>query len=600
MGHIKVLSEDIVSLISAGEVIENPSSIVKELVENSLDAGADMIDVEIKGGGIDFISVSDNGSGILNDDCTICLKRYSTSKVSSKTDLDEIATYGFRGEALASIASVADVRITTQAKIEDMGTMLVSRVGEEPILYDSSRPHGTTVEVHNLFKKIPARRKHLQSPKVENTRIQEVVMKQAVISTDIGFRLIRDGYIIIDCPPNQNSTERIFSIWGADIARALIDVNYSEGEVTVTGFVAKPPVARGNRSRECFSVAKRPITDERFSLVVERVYATTLMRGQFPICVLDISLSLADVDVNVHPTKREVRILDMENVLSVVKKAVDNALGFKETPVQTETLESSIEEILTKSTNTPESIISMETKHEDPLDPIPLIEQMILQPMSDKDSQDVDALGGVFKIIGQMHNLYILLEFEDGLLIVDQHAAHERILYERLREDVNTTSVDIQELLEPFIIKLNPSDVEQILDLSDELKHLGYTVSEFGRNDISVSTLPEVLGRITSETELVTLMDQMLTIGKSEASTTFMDNLVKLTACHSAVRAGQPLNHEEIREIILDLSKTKSRYNCCHGRPAMIKISKEDIDRSVGRMGAEAIARYRVRHRLNE
>ncbi len=600
MGQIKVLSEDIVSLISAGEVIENPSSIVKELVENSLDAGADMIDVEIKGGGIDFISVSDNGSGILNDDCTICLKRYSTSKVSSKTDLDEIGTYGFRGEALASIVSVADVRITTQSKIEDMGTLLISRVGEEPILYDSSRPHGTTVEVHNLFKKIPARRKHLQSPKVENTRIQEVVMKQAVISTDIGFRLIRDGYIIIDCPPNQNSTERIFSIWGADIARALIDVNYSEGEVTVTGFVAKPPVARGNRSRECFSVAKRPITDERLSLVVERVYATTLMRGQFPICALDISLSLADVDVNVHPTKREVRILDMENVLSVVKKAVDNALGFKETPVETETLESSIEEILTKSTSTPESVISMETKHEDPFDSIPLIEQMILQPMRDEDSQDIDALGGVFKIIGQMHNLYILLEFEDGLLIVDQHAAHERVLYERLREDVNTNTVDIQELLEPFIIKLNPSDVEQILDLSAELKHLGYTVSEFGRNDISVSTLPEVLGRTASETELVTLMDQMLTIGKSEASTIFMDDLVKLTACHSAVRAGQPLNREEIREIILDLSKTKSRYNCCHGRPAMIKIRKEDLDRSVGRLGADAIKRYRVRHGLDK
>jgi DNA mismatch repair protein MutL len=323
------------------------------------------------------------------------------------------------------------------------------------------------------------------------------------------------------------------------------------------------------------------------------------MRGQFPICALDISLSLADVDVNVHPTKREVRILNMENVLSVVKKAVDNALGYLETPAETETLESSIGESLTKSTSTPESIISMETKHEDPFDPIPLIEQMILQPMNNQDSQEVDALGGVFKIIGQMHNLYILLEFEDGLLIVDQHAAHERVLYERLREDVDTNTVDVQELLEPFVIKLNPIDVEQILGLSDELKHLGYTVSEFGRSDISVSTLPEVLGRIASETELVTLMDQMLTMGKSEAGKTFMDHLVKLTACHSAVRAGQPLNHEEIREIILDLSKTKNRYNCCHGRPAMIKIRKEDLDRNVGRLGAEAISRFRARHRLN-
>ncbi len=599
MGLIKVLSEDIVSLISAGEVIENPSSIVKELIENSLDAGADMIDIEIKGGGIDFISVSDNGSGILRDDCTICLKRYSTSKVRHKTDLDEIATYGFRGEALASIASVADLTITTQSKDEEMGTRLVSREGEDPILSNASRPHGTTVETHDLFKKIPARRKHLQSPKVENVRIQEVVMKQATISTEIGFRLIRDGSIIIDCPPNQTSAERILSIWGWDIAKALVDVHYSEGDVTITGFVARPPAARGNRSREYFSVAKRPINDERLSLVVEIAYATTLMKGQFPICALDISLSLANVDVNVHPTKQEVRILDMDNVLSVVKKAVDNALGVVKTPVEPVTLESSIGELLTESPSTKEPKSVSETRHKDPLEPIPLVEQMIFQPVGEEDSEEVQALGGVFKIIGQMNNLYILLEFEDGLLIVDQHAAHERVLYERLRNDVKTSTVDVQELLEPFIIKLNTSDVEQILDMSDDLEQLGYTVSEFGRSDISVSTLPEVFGRVASETELVTLMDQMLTLGKTEASESFMDNLVKLTACHSAVRAGQSLNHEEIREIVLDLSKTKSRYNCAHGRPTMIKINKEDLDRSVGRMGADAITRFRVRHRLD-
>ncbi|MHA2179224.1 MAG: DNA mismatch repair endonuclease MutL, partial [Candidatus Thorarchaeota archaeon] len=291
MSKIKMLSEDLVSLISAGEVIENPSSIVKELIENSLDAGADMIDIEIRSGGISFISVSDNGSGILRDDCTICLKRYSTSKVSSKKDLNEIATYGFRGEALASIASVADMQISTQTNSEELGTRLVARVGEEPQISDASRPQGTTVEVHDLFKKIPVRRKHLQSPKVESVRIQEVVMKQAAISTEIGFRLTRDSNVLIDCPPNQTSAERILSIWGVDIAKALVDVYYSEGDITVTGFVARPPIARGNRSREYFSVAKRPITDERLSLSVEGAYATTLMKGQFPVCALDISLS---------------------------------------------------------------------------------------------------------------------------------------------------------------------------------------------------------------------------------------------------------------------------------------------------------------------
>ncbi|MHA2359261.1 MAG: hypothetical protein ACXAB5_03230, partial [Candidatus Thorarchaeota archaeon] len=227
--------------------------------------------------------------------------------------------------------------------------------------------------IHDLFKKIPARRKHLQSPKVENVRIQEVVMKQAAISTEIGFRLIRDRNIIVDCPPNQTSAERILSIWGWDIAKALVDVHYSEGDVTITGFVARPPAARGNRSREYFSVAKRPISDERLSLVVEIAYSTTLMKGQFPICALDISLSLANVDVNVHPTKREVRILDMDNVLSIVKKAVDNALGVVKTPVEPVTLESSIGEILTESPSTKETKSGSETRHKDSLEPIPLV-----------------------------------------------------------------------------------------------------------------------------------------------------------------------------------------------------------------------------------
>ena len=598
MGKIKVLSEDLVSLISAGEVIENPSSIVKELIENALDAGADTIDIEIKNGGIDYISVSDNGSGILREDCEVCLKRYSTSKLSSRSDLDMIATYGFRGEALASIASIADIRVTTQTETDEIGSLLTSRMGEDQHLTDSSRPTGTTVEVYEIFKKIPVRRKHLQSAKVEALRIQEVVMKQAAISAEIGFRLVRDGSVVIDCPPDQSARDRILSLWGSDIAKALVDVNYSEGNVTVIGFIARPPVARGNRSREYFSVAKRAIMDERLSSAVERAYATTLMKGQFPICALDITLNLADVDVNVHPTKREVRILEMDNVVSAVKKAVEQALGHREEVVETLTLEESVGETLVDSNQSELVRTPLEVELDVPTEPLMFVEQMVIQPVSEDDTREVEVLGGVFKIIGQIHNLYILLEFEDGLLIVDQHAAHERVLYEQLRSSINSNTVDVQELLEPFIISLSQSDTEQILDMAEELERLGFSISEFGGTDISVSTLPEVFGRIASENELVSIVDQMLAIGKKDAREVFMDDLVRLTACHSAVRAGQSLNHDEIRDIIIDLSKTKSQYNCCHGRPAMVKINKEDLDRAVGRLGPDAIARYRARHRL--
>lgn len=601
MGKIKVLAEDLVSLISAGEVIENPSSIVKELVENSLDAGADMIDIHIHEGGIRSIIVSDNGSGILNDDCSICLLRHSTSKINTKTDIDEISTYGFRGEALASIVAVADVRITTQSDDEEHGCAVVARIGEEPLVTKAARPKGTTIEVTDLFKNIPARRKHLSEPRVESQRIQEVIMKQAAILPEIGFRLVRDGTTIIDCPPNQNASDRIASLWGIDIARSLVDVDYSSGNIKITGFVARPPISRGNRSREYFSILKRPISDEKLSRALETAYSTTLMKGQYPICALDISMEPSKVDVNVHPTKREVRILDIERVGDVVKDAVRQAFGTVN-EVEESTMQSSLDETVVTERKTDITRVaesdSVELKQEQ-ITAAPLIEQALLAPSSDgTDVQEVDFLGGVFKILGQMHDLYILLESQEGLLIVDQHAAHERVLYEQLRTEVNQGRVAVQELLQPFILSLSPKDAEQIVELADTLEKIGFTISSFGGNEVSVSTLPEILGRVASETELLALVDRILDLGDKEATDTFMDSLVKVTACHSAVRAGQTLNIDEIRDIIVELSTTKSKFNCAHGRPSMLRIRKEDIDRSVGRMGPEAISRYRARHGL--
>jgi len=601
MGKVKILAEDIVTLISAGEVIENPSSIVKELIENSLDAGADMIDIAINEGGIRSIAISDNGSGILREDCSICLQRHSTSKISTREDIDQISTYGFRGEALASIAAVADIRIITQTEEEVTGSQIIARFGEIPKVTETSRPQGTTVEVTDLFKNIPARRKHLSDARVESQRIQEVVMKQAAILPEIGFRLKRDGNTIIDCPPNQVAGDRIASLWGIDIARSLVDVDYSYGNIRITGFVARPPVSRGNRSREYFSILKRPITDERLSRALETAYSTTLMKGQYPICALDISMELSKVDVNVHPTKREVRILDIERVGDAVKVAVRRAFGvtdiIEETSMQSSLDETTDIERKIKSGETSE--VESQFHHKGQITAAPLIEQSLLMPSGDDDDGgEVDFLGGVFKILGQMHNLYILLESEEGLLIVDQHAAHERVLYEQLRTEVTQGRVAVQELLQPFILSLSPKDAEQIVELSETLENIGFTITSFGGNEVSISTLPEILGRVASETELLTLVDRILDLGHTEAADTFMDNLVKVTACHSAVRSGQSLNTDEIRDIIIELSTTKSKFNCCHGRPSMIRIRKEDIDRSVGRMGADAISRYKARHGL--
>jgi DNA mismatch repair protein MutL len=595
VGKIKVLSEDLVSLISAGEVIENPSSIVKELIENSLDAGTDMIDISIEGGGIDKIVVSDNGAGISREDCEICLHRHSTSKVSTKEDIDAIATYGFRGEALASIAAVADVRITTQTKDEDVGTLIVSRVGETPKITDSSRPIGTTVEVNDLFKKIPARRKHLGSPKVEGQRILEVIMKHAVIRIDVGFRLLRDEKVVIDCPPTESAIDRITYLWGSDVAKGLVEVYYSEEGIWVQGFTAMPPISRGNRSREYFAVIQRPISDERLSRAVESAYSTLLMKGQYPVCALNIGMNLEDVDINVHPTKREVRIYELHKVSSIVTKAVRDAIGVDRQEVESQSLESFLDESPPRKDKAAVSI-GKQQEHRT----VSLVEQTILEPLTevDEDEDPVNLLGGVFRIVGQLHQLYILLEDEEGLLVIDQHAAHERVLYEELRKEVNESRVAIQELLEPFILSLSPTETEQILELSDTLESLGFSISSFGGHEVSVSAVPDIFGQTASETELISLLDQITTIGVSEAQDAFMDELVKLTACHSAIRAGQTLSVEEIRSLIEDFSRTKSKHTCCHGRPSMIRITKENLDKAVGRLGHDAIQRFRKRHRI--
>jgi DNA mismatch repair protein MutL len=598
MGKIKVLSDELISLISAGEVIENPSSIVKELIENSLDAGSDMIDISIEGGGIAKIVVSDNGAGISGEDCEICLQRHSTSKVSTKEDLVAISSYGFRGEALASIASVADVKIITQTKEDEVGTLIVSRVGETPKTTDSSRPIGTTVEVNDLFKKMPARRKHLGTPKIEGQRILEVIMKHAVIRTDIGFRLSRDEKIVIDCPPMQSAIDRITYLWGSDIAKGLVEIYYSEEDVWVQGFAAMPPISRGNRSREYFAVVRRPVIDERLSNAVESAYSTLLMKGQYPVCALDIALKLVDVDVNVHPTKREVRILDLEKVSSIVTKAVRDALGVDKSKVESQSLETFLEGDASNDTTLDDK--QAKSVPGAGLRTVPLVEQTILQPLAEisEDEEPVNLLGGVFRIVGQIHQLYILLEDEEGLLIIDQHAAHERILYEELRKEVNENRVAVQELLQPFILSLGSQVTEQILDLTETLEELGFSISSFGGNEISIASVPEIYGRVVSEKELISLLDQITTIGISEAQYTFMDELVKLTACHSAIRSGQTLNVDEIRSLIEDFSKTQGKYTCCHGRPSMLRIRKDSLDKAVGRLGHDAIQRFRKRHRI--
>ncbi|MFW9967735.1 MAG: DNA mismatch repair endonuclease MutL [Candidatus Thorarchaeota archaeon] len=601
MGNIRVLSDDLVSLISAGEVIENPASIVKELIENSLDAGATNIEISITEGGIGSITVSDNGIGIMKEDCPVCALRYSTSKISTKEDIDSIRTYGFRGEALASIAAVADMVIVTKHQDEELGTKLVSRAGEIPGMVDASRPRGTTVEITNLFKNVPARRKHLSDSRVESQRILDVAMRHAIVRNDVGFRLLRDERIAMDCPPEQTERERVLHLWGPDVAASLVKFQHKAGDTLISGFVALPPVSRGNRRRQYFSVRNRPIHDDRFNQAVESAYSSLLMKGRYPICSIKIDVKVEKVDANVHPTKREVRIQDSDEIVETVRIAVREALD-KDRPEEAPlALQDFVDMPLSETLLFPgeseeDMTFSARTLAEEPL----LFERVTLEDLIKDKAIDPEqiTLGGAFKIVGQIQDLYILLEFDDGLVIVDQHAAHERIIYEQMKTDMKKKSVVTQELLEPIVLRLNTADKDAILHAKDVLEELGYSIEPFGGSEVLVSTLPEVFGHRANEEELIALVDRIVELGVRAASDDFMDNVLKLVACHSAIRAGETLSHKEIASLLVDLVKSPNRYNCAHGRPSIIKITRKELDKRFGRDGPQALARFRARHRI--
>jgi DNA mismatch repair protein MutL len=601
VGNIHVLSDELISLISAGEVIENPSSIVKELIENSLDADATNIEISITDGGIGSIAVSDNGVGILKEDCPVCTLRYSTSKINTREDIDSILTYGFRGEALASIAAVADMVIVTKHDDDELGTRISSRAGEIPSIEDASRPRGTTVEISNLFKSVPARRKHLSYPRVESQRVLDITMRHAIVRNDVGFRLIRDERVVLDCPPGQNERDRVLHLWGPDVATSLVKFQHRSGDILVSGFIALPPISRGNRGRQYFSVRSRPIHDDKLNQAVESAYSSLLMKGRYPVCSIDIDVDVDKVDANVHPTKREVRIQDFEFLVETVRTAVREALD-KDKPEKApvplqDFVDTPLTEILGPAFDSEEeTTFSARTLAEDPL----LFERVTLEELVTDETAEPDQipLKGAFKIVGQIQDLYILLEFDDGLVIVDQHAAHERIIYERLKEEMKNRSIVSQELLEPIVIRLSTSDRDAILGAKDTLEALGYSIESFGGNEVLVSALPEVFGHRASEEELISLVDRIAELGILAGTEEFMDNVLKIIACHSAIRAGEALSHKEIASLLVELVRAPNRYNCAHGRPSMIKFTRKELDRRFGRDGPQALARFRARHRL--
>jgi DNA mismatch repair protein MutL len=565
---IAVLSPEVVSKIAAGEVIERPASVVKELIENSLDAKATQISVETRGGGVNRIKVTDNGAGISPSDVDLAFQRYATSKISSLEDLDSILSLGFRGEALPSVAAVAQVEVLTRTPEELAGTYLCLTDGVVTRKEQRACPQGTVVAVRHLFQKVPARLKFLKSPNTENSHISHLVMQYSLACPEVRFSLVLDGNTVIQTSGNGELCDALVSIYGIKTAEAMLPVG--EEDSSVRGFVSPPSVNRASRNYLNFFINRRWVRSGLLSRATIEAYHGMLMSGKYPIAVLNMQLLPQDVDVNVHPAKAEVKFRDEQTLFIVVQRAVRAALVSEATAPQVR------RQFKPADASSSASVKRIGAKQEE------LFAGGVSKQV--KESVGVMDLHGVslpiLRVFGQLAATYIIAEGPDGLYLIDQHAAHERILFERVRAQRASMTVEVQGMLEPLTIEVAPHQEETLRDYGDILESYGFAIEPFGARTYLLRTAPSVLqaGNIAQ-----TVLEILDSIGEEREPSTREDKVISSLACHGSVRAGQVLKPDEIGRLIQDLERTESPLTCPHGRPTMIRFSAAQLEREFGR-----------------
>lgn len=584
--RIRVLPPGLVAKIAAGEVVERPASVVKELVENSLDAGARHVTVEIEKGGRRLVRVSDDGCGMVREDAVLAFDRHSTSKISSLEDLFNISTLGFRGEALASIAAVARVRLLTRPLDAVEATEVLAEGGAVRDARAAGRSPGTTVEVRDLFFNVPARRKFLRGDALETDRVIAVATSYALARPGVGFRVVSDGREALAVHPSESPGERVAGMMGAAVFRELLPVEhtvhepasydgYPEEECSVRGFVSRPALNKGRPSQLHFFLNGRWFSDRHLARAVLDAYGELLPPGRHPVGVLHLEMSARSADVNVHPAKTEVRFADEARVAGAVRDAVRAALS--------------------TAASQPHGIPGR------PLEPLPF---PLKRPPPRVDTRAVQkTIYGVeagrpppppapekglpeVTLIGQAHNLYIVGQTREGLVIIDQHAAAERINYERLQDEYAGGRVGGQTLLSPKALEL-PARERRALEAAAALvARLGYDVGDFGGRSCIVKAVPVVGGRALSPESLHDLLAETLETGgrPGEAGERAQDGLLKLLACHSSVRAGERLEAEEIRSLVEALYRARDPFSCPHGRPTIIHMTMAELEKKFGRI----------------
>ncbi len=544
--RIHVLPPEVASRIAAGEVVERPASVVKELVENALDAGATAIDVEIREGGLTYIRVADNGMGIPRADLPLVFERFATSKIRRAEDLAAIRTFGFRGEALSAIASVAEVEILTRAEGE-AGTRARALPARPPIIEPAAAPVGTQVVVRNLFAQVPARRKFLKSPLREADLVHQVVVRYALAFPEVAMRLTINGRAVLSLP-KATPVQRIGQVLGREIADHMLEIQWEAGDLRVHGWISSPQVSRATRERQFFTVNRRPIRSGLLAVVLERPYAGRLPPGRKPVAVVDIALDPRFVDVNVHPRKAEVRFAQERSVYWALARAVEAALA--PFPVQ-------------QVAETGEW-------------PFAGVEEQPAQVAEERRSY-----ASVPRALSQLHHTYILAQDEHGLLLVDQHAAHEQVIFERLWAAAGEPSP----LSPPVLVHLTPREADALGTLVPVLSEVGIVLEPFGANTFSLRALPAPLlqadpavARAERARALVNALLEEAHAYARLSPEALKERLAARAACFVAVKAGDVLDPDRQQALLHMLWEAWSPATCPHGRPAFVALSLEEIE----------------------
>jgi DNA mismatch repair protein MutL len=580
---IKILSDEIASQIAAGEVVERPASVVKELVENALDAGAGYISIEVADAGKELIEVADDGQGIPVEELPLSVTRHATSKLASAQDLFRIATLGFRGEALASIGSVSRMTITSRRRDETMGAELIVDGGAAQDIRTVGAAAGTVVRVENLFYNVPARYKFLKTDRTEQRRIVELVEWYSLAYPEVRFNLNVNNRKALQTTGNGDRREVLVNFFGADNARQMIEVLAQYEHVEIAGFISPPSVTRSNRKAILFFVNGRPVQDYALNAAMLRAYHTLLMVGRFPLGVLFITIPPADVDVNVHPAKSEVRFRQQDEIFRSVGRAVRSAL-MAHTPVPESThfsdqLRWNRDPFSGRSTPPRQIDPAWEMSAESP--------DMGSEPQTAPSGQQValpEVAVPLLRLIGQVAATYLIAEGPDGLYLVDQHAAHERVLYERFMAQ-QTGDIPAQQLLDPATVELPSSSADLLEEQLPLLNSLGFQVEIFGGGIFLVRAIPQLLTGLDPAAALQVMVEDF-----EEDETPLQDRIeAKIIArvCkRAAVKAGQVLSHQEQESLLADLEASQSPRTCPHGRPTMIHLSVDLLERQFGRKGA--------------